>query len=208
MRRMIVIPETVYEGLLSNTKNSDPFDKQLEENNRNISKLLYSNIPSDTKNKLYDQNIRQIKSLTKIKPEAKIERNDYTERNFTERNFTEQPEKAMSVKSDDTQAESVQTAIEPTHLQEKVAKITKELLKYKNLVNKKGQILKKGGDSYMYSSVDKSLVHIIEGRKEKAPNGANRLREFIESDVKLKALLNLQQGGSKFKFAPKLWKRY
>jgi hypothetical protein len=218
---MILIPEAVYEGLLANTKHSDPFDKQVDENNRKISEILKAKIPSDTKNKLYDSKIRQIKSLKKLKPESQIERDIHTitpaittptltKNNVTENEITTplditQKEETESVKSDDT----TYTAELSTPRTEIIGKLSSELLKRKKYFNSKGQIYNKHGQIVSGSRMEKSIKYFLNGQKGKAPNGFNAIKHLFQLEPIKQLLQKSQIGtGAVFKFKPRLWKRH
>lgn len=75
---MVVIPETLYNGLLASSATStNPHDKQIQTSNEKISQILAdNNLPADTKTILYNQEIRQVKNLQQQKPEAQVERSN------------------------------------------------------------------------------------------------------------------------------------
>lgn len=77
MKRLVVIPEDVYMGLMSASNACDPFDKQITKKSQKIGELLGNKrAPSDTQQQLYNQEIKRLKTLKNVKPEAAIERSN------------------------------------------------------------------------------------------------------------------------------------
>lgn len=233
MRKMVVLPEEVYEALISTSKktNADPFDNQIQEGNEKIAKLFADNkMPSDTKNLLYDQELKRVKNLKNLKPEAQIERNLNPVENVPEPQVLQEQtdatqnspslspshvEETLAAAPQEPQRnerkKQMRTAKPSTQLERKAAEITQKLLVHQDRlpIDTQGQIKRENGSSIKGSHLFKSVKYALEGNlSNKKPNGYAQLMKSIRQHEDLQSLLNLTPVEGDGRFKPALWKKF
>ena len=238
MKKLILVPEDVYYGLLSASHSGNPFDSQIAEKSRTIGQMLTNKrLPSDTGQLLYNQELKRLKSLKSVKPEAAMERELNMETTdppppipppnveIPPKNYEIPPHSNDENFADlDATQDSIKTLIptppnspakeeEEISLHTRVKQITKQIYdRRENLqIDVRGRIIRDNKTTVQGSNLETIVRYILDpSTYQRAPNGYSDFLRQARQHSDLLSILNIQSqsGNGVFKFRPSLWKRF